>query len=287
MAIDRFIPVIWTAKLFQELDKAHVFVNVCNRDYEGEITAFGDSVKINAIGDVTINDYTKNSTTITPQELDDAQTILTIDKAKYFAFKIDDIDKAQTKPKVMAEAMRKSAYGLRDASDQTVAGLFTDAGNHLGGPGTPVAATTSALAIHHIGLLGQKLDENDVPAEGRWVVVPPWFVQKLVLAEILQTDGSVSADSAFRNGWSGSCMGFNVYMSNNVTRASTWAAATPAHEIMAGSARAMSFAQQILSMEAYRPDNAFADAVKGLYVYGAKVVDPNALVRFTATYAAG
>ena len=83
MSVRQFVPTIWSAKLFQELDKAHVLVNRCNRDYEGEISAFGDQVKINAVGDITVANYAPNVTTITPQQLSAAQTILTIDQSKY------------------------------------------------------------------------------------------------------------------------------------------------------------------------------------------------------------
>lgn len=277
MAIQNFIPTIWSARLFSELDKSHVLVARCNRDYEGEISAHGDTVKINAIGDIDVNNYVKNSTTISPQELSDAQTILEIDQAKYFAFKVDDVDQVQSKPKVMQEAMRKAAYALRDNSDDYVAKQHGSAGKKI-----TATAQTSAKVIETMSLISNALHEKNVPQEGRWLVAPPWFISKLVLAKILQTDGSVGADTEFNNGWVGRCFGFDIYMTNNLVET----AATPVHQMLAGTNRAMTFAQQILKMEAYRPEGSFSDAVKGLYVYGHKVVDPNALVRITATYQA-
>lgn len=277
MGIQNFIPTVWSARLFSELDKAHVLVARCNRDYEGEITQHGDSVKINAIGDIDVKNYKKNTTEIDPQELSDAQTILNIDQAKYFAFKIDDVDQAQSKPKVMSEAMRKAAYALRDNSDDYIAKQHASAGKAL-----TATAQTSAKVVETMSLIGNALSEKNVPQEGRWLVSPPWFIAKLTLAKILQTDGSVGADMEWNNGFVGRCFGFDIYMSNNLVET----VATPVTIMLAGTNRAMTFAQQILKMEAYRPEKSFSDAVKGLYVYGHKVVDPNALVKITATYQA-
>ena len=123
MSVANFKPTVWSAELFQELDKAHVLVNLCNRDYEGDISGYGDQVKINAVGAITVSNYAPNVTTITPQQLAAAQTILEINQAKYFAFYIDDVDQAQTKPKLMGEAMRKAAHALADTSDRLIAGF--------------------------------------------------------------------------------------------------------------------------------------------------------------------
>jgi hypothetical protein len=280
LSVQNFIPTVWSAKLFQTLDKSHVLVNRCNRDYEGEISDYGDSVKINAIGEITIGNYQKNVTSITPEQLDDAQTILNIDQAKYFAFYVDDVDQAQTKPKVMGEAMRKAGYALADTADRFIAAKYSEAGNTVTGAGS--TAVTSARVVGVLGYAGQLLDEKNVPTQGRWMVVPPWFHTKLVLAKILQTDGSVVADPEFANGYIGRAMGFDIYLSNNITTTGTVPNVTS--YVMAGHPRAISFAEQIVKMEAYRPENSFSDAVKGLHVYGGKVIDPNALVSITAIY---
>jgi hypothetical protein len=275
MSVRNFVPTIWSAKLFQELDKAHILVNLANRDYEGEIRGYGDQVKINAVGDVTVSDYAPNVTSITPQQMTAAQTILEIDQSKYFSFYIDDIDNAQTKPKLMGEAMRKAAYGLADVADQLIAGFHSDAG-------VTVASTSLAAAgtdiLTPLAQTARRLDEANVPAQGRWLVVPPWFHARLVLNKVLETEGSVSAENAYTNGFVGRAFGFDIYMSNNLsTGVST--TATESHYGLAGTSRAISFAEQIVKMEAYRPENSFSGAVKGLHVYGAKVIDPNALVR--------
>jgi spore germination protein GerM len=115
--------------------------------------------------------------------------------------------------------------------------------------------------------------------------VPPWYHQFLIRAEVLQTDGSIVADASYRNGFVGRSFGFDVYMSNNLSTGVDTANAM-SHYLLAGTQRAMSFAEQVVKVEAYRPENSFADAVKGLHVYGAKVIDPNALVRINTAASA-
>lgn len=268
MSIRNFVPTVWSAKLFQELDKAHVLVNLCNRDYEGEIRSYGDQVKINAVGDITVNNYKPNKTEISPQQLAAGQTVLNIDKAKYFAFYIDDVDDAQTNPKLMGEAMRKAAYSLGDSADQVVSALYSDAGVTVKSTEVIISNTLDILAEIALGL-----DNKNVPQQGRWLVIPPWFHSKLVLNKILQTDGSVDANQEYGSGFVGRAFGFDIYMSNNLNKHSA-----KQHNAMAGTSRALTFAEQVVEMEAYRPESAFSDAVKGLHVYGTKVIDPNALV---------
>ena len=114
MSVANFIPTIWSARLLAHLDKAHVYAALVNRDYEGEIKNYGDTVKINQIGDVTIKDYTKGKDIDDPEELNGDQNTLTIDQAKYFNFSIDDVDAAQVNPKLMDSAMQRSAYAMND-----------------------------------------------------------------------------------------------------------------------------------------------------------------------------
>ena len=273
MSIRNFVPELWSAKIFQELDKSHVLVPLCNRDYEGEISNYGDTVRINAIGDITIQNYAPNVTSITPQQLSGAQTVLEIDKAKYFAFYIDDVDNAQSKPKLMGEAMRKAAYALGDNSDQEVAGLHTQAGATVAS-----TACTVALALTVLSRTAKTLDEKNVPSQGRWMAVPPWFHHLLVLNKILETEGSVVADPQYTNGFIGRAYGFDMYVSNNLSTGPK-TLFHESHYALAGTKRAITWADQVVKTEAYRPENSFSDAVKGLHVYGRKVIDPNALVR--------
>jgi len=271
MSVSNFIPELWSKRINQKLRESLVFGSVVNTDYEGEIGSGGDTVKINSIGDVTIGNYVPNSTNITPEQLNDYQTTLLIDQKKYFAFKVDDVDKAQVNANVMDEAMQSAAWGLKNAADESIAALYTDAGNTI-----TTTAIDSTNAFAAVLTLGQYLSQENVPEDGRWLVIPPWFKTKLLLAKALVTDNGAAAD-AFTNGKVGRVGGFDVYESNNVSNDGT------TYYIMAGTRKAISFAAQVNKVEAYRPEASFSDAVKGLYVYGTKVVYPDALAVLTAT----
>ena len=123
MAFSNFIPEIWSARLLEHMDKVHVYANLMNRDYEGDIKAYGDTVHINLLGEITINDYS-GSDISDPQELDSTQQNLVIDKAKYFNFMVKDIDNAQSNPKLVDAAMVRASYNMNDVIDQYLAGLL-------------------------------------------------------------------------------------------------------------------------------------------------------------------
>lgn len=274
MSVDGFIPTIWSARLLGRLAKAHIFgqPGVINRDYEGEIRNVGDSVRVGSIGAITIKDYTKNSDIDAPEELTDAQTTLVVDQGKYFNFAVDDVDAAQTRPNLMDGAMGEAAFGLRDVADAHLAGLYTDAATAVGSSGSPKTDLgTEGKAYEYLLALGVNLDEQDVPSTGRWVAVPPWFVSLLLLDKRFTASGSPQAESRIANSIVGQAAGFTVLKSNNISVAST------TYRIMAGHPIAWSFAEQISKTEAFRPERRFADAVKGLHVYGAKVMRPKAL----------
>ena len=278
MAIDRFIPTIWSTQLLLELRKNLVYgqAAVINTDYQGEISAAGDTVRIHNFGAVNVFDYLKNTDMTGPQTLTDAETTLTIDQAKAFNFQIDDIDRAQQTPKIMAAVMSDAAYRLADVLDQFIAGHYVDAGITLGSDATPVVPT-KATAYEILVDLGTELSEANVPTAGRWVVIPPWFYGLLLKDDRFVATGSAQADAVLRNGIMGRAAGFDVYQSNNVPNN-----AGGAYKILASTNVAWSMAQQINGMEAYRPEKRFGDAVKGLHLYGAKVVRPNTLACLTA-----
>jgi len=271
MSVESFIPELWASRIQTKLRDSLVYGGLVNTDYEGEIRSAGDTVRINQVGEVSIGTYVPNSTSITPEELTDYQTTLTVDQMKYFAFKVDDVDAAQAQAGYMDEAMASAGWGLRNVADEYIASLYTQAG-----------ATTVSTAIDSTNVLaalltlGQKLAEFNIPDEGRWIVIPPWFKTKLALAKVLIQD-SGAAVQTFQNGFSGRVAGFDIYESNNCPNSGG------TYYIMAGTRKAISFAAQINKVEAYRPEAGFTDAVKGLYVYGAKVIYPDALVVLTAT----
>jgi N4-gp56 family major capsid protein len=272
MSVDGFIPTIWSARLLQALRKAQVFVqsNVVNRDYEGEIAQVGDSVRIGQIGDVTISTYTKNTDIAAPSALTDAQMTLVIDQGKYFNFQVDDIDRAQIKPNLMDEAMARAAYNLKDLQDQYVAGLYTDLQGAVGSSGSPKTDLgTAGKAYEYIVAAAQALDEQNVPSDGRVGVVPPWFYAQLLLDKRF-VESSEASHAVALNGQVGSAAGVTILKSNNVSHSTVHYRIPFLHPM------AISFAEQINKVEAYRPQLRFADAVKGLLLYGAKVVRSDA-----------
>lgn len=276
MALDNFISEIWSARLILRLEKAFRFAQagVANRDYEGEIRQKGDTVRISSIGAVTVFDYAKNTDMAAPEALSDAQTTLAITKQKAFNFAIDDVDKAQGNPAVMDAAMQEAAFGLRDGVDQFIAAQYTDiaAVNFIATDAAPKTdLATAGKAYEYLVDLGVILDDNDVPEEGRWVVVPPWYHGWLQKDQRFVSAGTAATDAVLRNGLVGEAAGFTILRSRNVPSTS----ATVSFKVMAGHSVAWTFAQQVSEVEGYRPERRFADAVKGLLLYGAKLTRPD------------
>jgi N4-gp56 family major capsid protein len=278
VSITRFRPEIWSAVLLSALRKSLVYAGpgVVNRDYEGEITQAGDTVRITSISDPVVQTYVPNSTVITPQELTDAQRTLVVDQSKYFAFYIDDVDARQAKGSVLTEAMTRAAYKMRDAIDQYVAGFYTQvqAANVLAsGSAISVPAATPNLAYDSVLVpLKVALDNANVPTEGRYVIVPPWFHGRLLLdARFIKVNESGTSEG-LRNGMVGRAAGFDILLSNNTPTPSAGQSV-----VQAGTDAAVTFAEQINKTEAYRPQNSFSDAVKGLNLYGGKLLRPEAL----------
>lgn len=271
-----FIPTVWAARLLVALDKSLVYgqANVCNRDYEGEIREAGNTVKIASIGDVTVADYVKNSDIADPETLTDEEQSLLIDNAKYFNFYVDSVDRAQANANIMDEAMRRSAWSLRAAADTFLAAAMEAAvpsGNKIGTVGDPVVPTKDD-AYEHLVDLGVLLDEGNVPVDGRFVVVPAWFHGLLLKDDRFVRSGTFRGDIRLANGEVGEAAGFRILKSNNVPNTSG-----SIFKIIAGHSMATSFAEQVLDVQTYQPEKRFGDAVKGLHVYGAKVVRPTAL----------
>jgi P22 coat protein - gene protein 5 len=282
-AIDNFIPQMWSARILEALRKALVYAQpaVVNRDYEGDINEAGDTVKINSIGDPTIFDYTKNTDMPSPETLDDSQKTLLIDAAKAFNFQVDDVDKAQQMPKVMDFALGRAGYRIADTTDQYVAGKLAQANeNVLFSNATPLVPTPTAGATGAYEMLvdlSVLLDEANVPTDGRWVVLPPWIHGILVKD---QRFVSYAAVDVLYNRQVGEAAGFSVMTSNNVPQFAGPAGGDPnRYAVIAGHQMGFSFADQINSVEAYRPQNRFGDAVKGLHLFGGAVVRPEAIAK--------
>lgn len=279
MSVANFIPTIWSARLLRHLDTKHVYASLLNRDYEGEIKNFGDTVKINQIGDVEIKDYERNKDIEAPEDLSGEQLMMTIDQAKYFNFSVDDVDNAQTNPKLMDKAMQRAGYGMNDVTDQFAANLLyigVDANNTLGTDDSPIVPTASD-AYDALVDLSTLLTEANVPMDGRWVVIPAWYHGLLLKDKRFVGNGTDYNKAIIEGGEVGIAAGFRVSLSNNVPNTSG-----VKYKIIAGTNEAGSYAEQILKTEAYRPEKRFSDAVKGLHVYGAKVLQPKCLAVLTA-----
>ena len=285
MALTTFIPELWNARLLNALDKAHVFAGLVNREYEGDIKKQGDTVHINTIGEVTIGTYTKDTDfTSGPQALTATDSTLVINQAKYFNFAVDDIDTAQAAGDIMDKAMQRAAYGLADAADkyladQLAAAITTANGNQVG---TTAVALTKENVYENIVKMKTILDKANVPTTGRWLVVPPEMVALILQDDRFVKTGGTKAEDTLANGWVARAVGFDIYESNNCN--STTASSTTTYTVTAGDEGACTYAEQISDTEAYRPEKRFADAVKGLHLYGAKVVDPKRLAGLKCTF---
>ena len=276
MSVDTFIPEIWSQELRAAYEKALVYVSLCNRDYEGEIAKAGDTVHINSIGDPTVADYVAGTTQISAEELSTADQTLLINQSKYFAFKVDDVDKRQAAGEMMTKGLQRAAYKMKDAADSYVAGLYTGAaaGNVI----DTVHIDTGDHAYEYLIDLGVVLDEANVPEEGRWCVAPPWFFGLLVTSKYATNSAFQAANAAIQSGKVGEIAGFMLHKSNNVP-----VITGDDYAVTAGVQDAISFADQINETEALRMEKEFADMVRVLHLYGAKVVEPTGLAVLKAS----
>ncbi|MCD9186715.1 MAG: hypothetical protein LUM44_09790 [Pyrinomonadaceae bacterium] len=272
--ITNFIPKVWSAKILKALEEFHIFgsPSCANREYEGEIKDKGSSVKINSVGDIVIKDYTRGTDIEDPDELNDAGQELVITEAKYFNFAIDDVDRVQANANVMAEAMSRAGYGLRDKADIFIASnhIYVPSSNFVGDDVTPIIPTKDTFYDYLVDLK-VKLTEANIPEEGRFAIIPPWCEGLLLKDDRFVAAGTSKTDEVLRNGFIGRAAGMDIYVSNNTPNT-----AGTKYKVIAGHPMALTFAEQIVKTVAYTPEKRFADAVKGLHVYGAKLVRPYA-----------
>lgn len=285
MSINNFIPTIWSARILKALEKSFVATQpgVVNRDYEGEIKQAGDTVKIQSVGDPTIGTYTKNTNISDPETLTDATRSLVIDQSPYFNFQVDDVDKVQARGGVaFDEALARAGYKLADVQDQYILGLMALAAtNTIGSTGTPIEVTPSN-AYDQMIKAKVKLDKSLAPREGRWAIIPSWFEAAVASdPRFIGTDG-YGGNEVIMNGEAGKIAGFSVLVSQNVPTVTS-----TKYKILFGVNGATTFAEQIDSVEAYKPEKRFGDAVKGLQLYGGKVIRPEEIVVLTANDNAG
>lgn len=271
MAITNFIPTLWSETLYTELEKDYVGVRLCSRDFEGEIRGEGDRVKICGIGPVTVFDYNKNQDMPAAEVLSDSERTLIIDQAKGFNFFLDSIDLAQSKKGLMQAAMKEASNALSDVADRYVYSL-TDASVEV----IDNDAVTSTNIISTIADARRILMEHNVPNSAKISLeVPPAIEQKLVLAKVLRSTDNVEA---LGRGYIGTFMGFDIYVTNNIAQQGDGS-----FRCVARTGRAIAFAEQVSAVKAYEPELRHGDAVKGLHLYGAKIVYPKEMVFLNLT----
>jgi len=265
-----FIPEVFSKLLQAKFYSKSILPEISNTDYEGEISGQGDKVVIRTVPAVTINDY---AGTITTQELTTAKVEMLVDKAKYYSFKVDDVLAAQADINMLEGASTDASEGMRIAVEtEVLAGAVTGATTI--GSQTDV---TTANILENILIMSKQLDELNIPEEGRFIVLSPEYISMLKQSELRQAYLTGDATSPLRNGLVGMVDRFKVFQSNMVYTPAAGADAGYTH-VLAGHPKALSFASQFTNTETVRMESTFGDQVRGLKVYGSKVVTPDALV---------
>ena len=291
-----FLPSIYSKKVLNFFRKSSVVEAITNTDYAGEISAYGDSVKIIKEPVISVSDYTRGSDT-TATKLTDQELTLVVDSAKAFKFIVDDIETNMSHVNFKEVASSSAAYALRDSYDAAViatmfSGVSSSSPDHVLGTdnATDLAAgtfdgtgnldigfgTNEHDPIDVMARMARLLDEQNVPEEGRWFVAGPDFYEVLGQAssKLLSVDFNAGQGS-IRNGLvsSGKLRGFDMYKSNNIA-----ATSNAAGKCLGGHISSTATAQTIVSTEVLRDPSSFGDIVRGLHVYGAKVLRGEALV---------
>jgi hypothetical protein len=287
-----FIPEIWSGKLIENFYDATVLSAITNTDYEGEIRSHGDTVNIRTTPELTIRDYEKGMT-LTVENPDKAKIQLLIDKGEYFAAVEDDVDKIQSDIVLMNTWSKDASEKMKIKIDQRVlaampAGVATAnkgatagriSGNiNLGITATPVAITKSNV-LDYIVDLSTVLDEANAPESDRFLVIPAKMAGMIKKSDLKDAALAGDTTSILRNGRLGMIDRFTVYMSHNLPVTSG------KFSILAGHKMGTTFASQMTNMETIRSEVTFGNIIRGLQVYGYKVVKPEALALGVVTLA--
>lgn len=285
-----FIPAIWSGKLIEKFYDATVLAAIANTDYEGEISNYGDKVIIRTKPTIAINDYVADAT-LTVERPSSNVVELLIDKGKYFNTVLDDVYEIQADLNMLSMWADDASEQMKITIDTNVldnidadliaansgatAGAIS--GNiDLGVTLSPVTIGANNLdTVDLIVSMGQVLDEQNIPEQGRWIIVPAWMAALIKRSEL--RDASLTGDgtSMLRNGRLGMIDRFTLYMSNLLP---TTGLAAGEIQIYAGHSHALTFASQLSKVETLRAESTFGTLLRGLQVFGYKVVDPTALV---------
>jgi len=303
-----FAPEIFSQKVLKFFRRASVAEDITNTDYTGEIENFGDTVNIIKEPTLTVSAYTRGSV-VNAQDLADDQITLTVDQANAFAFKIDDIEERHSHVNFEALATSSGAFalkrkfdanilqamsdgaGIAGADDASLSGGLTTTNSALGTASAPINVETNDAGINLMLLMARVLDDQSVPEENRWFVAPPIFYEKMFQAGNKMAEVQVTGDgsSNLRNGLAtpGTLAGFTCYKSTALNSTSGTdqvtlsGLATDASEnvVLAGHISSTSTASHIAKTEVVRSTESFSDVVRGLHVFGRKVLRPEGLVR--------
>lgn len=268
-----FIPEIWSKKLNQMLEKNCVMMQCVNKNWEGEISQQGDTVKIITPADVTVSTLTSDNITYTslaPKSQD-----LVIDQKKFFAFKIDDVAKVQSNMDIMEAHLVNAKKAIEEVQDSYLLAIHTDVteSNTVGSESSPITLDKSTIYEHFVKL-SLALKNSDAVHTGvrPWVVINPNIESYLLQSPEFIKAYNV-ADETLRDGAIGRIAGMDVLVSTNLTDIDN------KYYVLAGTNDAITFASQLAKIESLRDKDSFSDLVRGLYLYGAKTVQPKALAK--------
>ena len=298
LAQGNFTPQIFSQKVQKFFRRASVVEDITNTDYAGEIENFGDTVKIIKEPTITVRDYARGQTVDT-QILADDQITMTVDQGSYFAFKVDDIEERQSHVNFEALATSSGAYSLKKNYDYNVLKFIYDNASDGTGTGTDASPIDGDAAVDTLANLvstaKKNLDRNDVPEENRWLVSSPEFFEQLRKAGAKLSDQSVMADggsSQIRNGMvtDRPLFGFNMYQSNAIAVSGGSAAnhtfgssGSNEHVFLYGHMSGVATVNHIAKTELIRDPDSFADVVRGLHVFGRKILRSEAVQRGVIT----
>jgi hypothetical protein len=275
MAIISSIPKLVSTKILRVLHNELVAKKICTQDPDAPIKKEGDTVYFSGLAKPTINDYTG---TITYEDLQDGQVALLIDQKKYYAFKVPDIEAFQSNIDVKGSQTSEAAYELANTADAFIFGLHAGAGLTHTDASVDVASVLSTTSTTL-----RKLEEKNVRANNMWMVIPPWYAEKLRLAGVkFQINNGMNGEGGMK--WA-DYNGATLYVSNNIV--TTGNEGSLASKILAGSYNSIIFAQQLLKNR-FIPEleDSFAGGASGLMVYGGRVLKPGELICLTATQTA-
>lgn len=288
-----FIPEVWSGKLVVKFYDATVFGDIANTDYEGEIKGMGDTVHIRTVPNITIRDYQKGGTLQT-EHPDSPKIEFQINKAKYFQFAVDSIDKYQSDISLMDKWSADAGEQMKIAIDEPILASIpadVDAKNkgvaagrksgayNLGDTGAPIALT-AANVLEYITALASVGDEQNWPESGRWLVIPPWVRWLLVNSDLKNASITGDGVSTMRNGRIGGIDRFTIYVSNLLSVVTDGAFSVT--NIMAGHKSGLTFASQMTEMDSLKSEHTFGTLVRGLNVFDHKVIKPESLARLYA-----